>query len=75
MREGMLWFDNNHSRNLTQKIERAAIYYQERFGKRPTLCFVHPSMILNGPSTAEGIEVRTTNSVIENHFWLGEASK
>lgn len=71
MREGMLWFDNNEQREFEVKIERAAQYYQSKYGTQPTLCFVHPTMV-NGPAPAiEGIEVRQTNSVLPNHFWLG----
>lgn len=73
MREGMLWFDNSDQRDLAGKIERAAQYYTTKYGSRPTLCYVHPSALLNQklPITLEGIEVRATNSVITNHFWLG----
>lgn len=43
MNIGMLWFDNDPKADLPAKIERAANYYQNKYGKRPTLCFVHPS--------------------------------
>jgi hypothetical protein len=43
MNIGMLWFDNDPKADLPAKIERAAKYYQNKYGKRPTLCFVHPS--------------------------------
>lgn len=48
MNIGMLWFDNDPKSNLDIKIERAARYYREKYGKAPTLCFVHPSMLRNG---------------------------
>lgn len=73
MREGMLWFDNSDQRELKAKIERAAQYYQTKYGTRPTLCFVHPTMLLDGPSNVDGMEIRSTNSVLPNHFWLGAA--
>lgn len=73
MREGMLWFDNSDQRELKAKIERAAQYYQTKYGTRPTLCFVHPTMLLDGPSSLDGMEIRSTNSVLPNHFWLGTA--
>jgi len=47
MNIGMLWFDNDPKVNLDTKIERAAIYYAKKYGKNPTLCFVHPSMLAN----------------------------
>jgi hypothetical protein len=74
MREGMLWFDNSEQRELNAKIERAAQYYMSKYGVSPTLCFVHPTMLLNGPASIEGMEIRATNSVLPNHFWLGTAA-
>jgi hypothetical protein len=71
MNIGMLWFDNDKKTDLSDKIKRAASYYKEKYGQNPNLCFVHPSM-LKAPSAAEaGIELRTTRSVLPNHFWLG----
>jgi len=57
MNIGMLWFDNDPKANLDAKIERAATYYQKKYGRSPTLCFIHPSMLQNGklpgPETAQ----------------------
>lgn len=75
MREGMLWFDNSDQRELSAKIDRAARYYHTKYGTWPTLCFVNPSMLLSGPAEVEGIEIRATNSVLPNHFWLGCAEQ
>ncbi len=79
MNIGMLWFDNDPKTELTSKVERAASYYQNKYGRQPTLCFVHPSMIGsfiddNGePASVKtaGIEVRPTRTVLPNHFWIG----
>jgi hypothetical protein len=48
MNVGMLWFDNDPKSNLDAKISRAATYYRDKYGRAPTLCFVHPSMLGNG---------------------------
>ncbi|MFU8770924.1 MAG: hypothetical protein ACNA8H_00745 [Anaerolineales bacterium] len=84
MKIGMLWFDNDTKCELSGKIERAAVYYQKKYGRRPDLCFVHPSMVnKNGLSEgkngekakplllAGNVEVRTTRSVLPNHLWIG----
>jgi hypothetical protein len=84
MKVGMLWFDNDPKAGLDIKIERAADYYRVKYGKAPTVCFVHPSMLPAGgtaqpaeePVPVEGlkgtgIEVRPTRSVLPNHFWIG----
>ena len=82
---GMLWFDNDHGADLNAKVKRAASYYQKKYGQSPNLCFVHPSMLsTNGnkpgsnskpqneaPNKTAGVELRTSNSLLPNHFWLG----
>ena len=74
MNIGMLWFDNDPKTDFSLKIERAARYYCEKYGKKPNVCFVHPSMLQTVPAdkkTRSDIEVRTTKSVLPNHFWIG----
>lgn len=68
---GMLWFDNDTKTDLTGKIKRAVDYYQQKYGQTPNLCFVHPSMVPATPVVEVGVELRTTRSVLPNHFWLG----
>ena len=78
MNVGMLWFDNNSKDSLDTKVGRAAAYYQQKYGKVPSLCFVHPSMLpeekteaKNKAYSTNGIEVRSNRSVLPNHFWIG----
>jgi hypothetical protein len=80
---GMLWFDNDRQADLNIKVNRAVIYYLQKYGKKPNLCFVNPSMIsTNGngnnliPSddkviTDDGVEIRESSTLLPNHFWLG----
>jgi hypothetical protein len=79
MKIGMLWFDNDTNSDLPAKVERAANYYQGKYGQHPNICFVHPSMApidqeskSNNQSIHAGdIEVRLTKSVLPHHFWIG----
>jgi hypothetical protein len=89
MNIGMLWFDNDPKTGLDTKVERAAVYYRNKYGRTPTLCYVHPSMIPasgalpkngHGPDDSGngkenyvtgGVEVRSTQSVLPNHLWIG----
>ena len=71
MNIGMLWFDNDTKSELSSKIQRAATYYQQKYGKTPNVCFVHPSMIPANTQPKLSLELRTTRSVLPNHFWLG----
>ena len=78
MNIGMLWFDNDPKTGLDAKIERAASYYRNKYGKRPNVCFIHPTMA--SIEASEGTDsvirkgeliVRTSPSVLPNHFWIG----
>lgn len=70
---GMLWFDNDRNSDLNVKVERAAAYYQKKYGQSPNICFVHPSMVPASEKQpkADAIELRTSQSLLPNHFWLG----
>jgi hypothetical protein len=71
MNTGMLWFDNDPKVDILTKIQRATEYYQNKYGQKPDLCFVHPSMLTEKPSRSNGIEVQANQMVMPNHFWLG----
>lgn len=66
----MLWFDNDPRSDLIAKVIRAAEYYQRKYGKKPDVCFVHPSAVQES-QRMEGIEIRRSQMVLPNHFWIG----
>lgn len=41
----MLWFDNNKSEKLEDKVLHAVKYYKNKYGASPTLCYVNPCML------------------------------
>jgi len=79
MNIGMLWFDNDPKAEINMKIERAVAFYRTKYGKSPNLCFVHPSMLQSATDEPKRlpnqngsvVEVRTSRSVLPNHFWIG----
>jgi hypothetical protein len=75
MNIGMLWFDNDTKADLPTKIQRAANYYQNKYGRAPNLCFIHPSMIAAPTKQAGEVELRTSRAVLPNHLWLGVSAK
>ena len=82
MKTGLLWFDDDPRRELTEKVLRAAAHYERKYGQAPDLCFVHPSALKNGNGNgkraakkAGGVEIRPARSVLLHHFWLGVAEK
>ncbi|NDJ54019.1 MAG: hypothetical protein GYB68_13180 [Chloroflexi bacterium] len=76
MKTGMLWFDSNDERDLSEKLKRAVIHFRKKYGANPTLCYVHPSAMIGLESrTIEGIEIRGSNMVLPNHMWIGPHEK
>ena len=66
---GLLWFDDDPKRPVVAKLDEAVERYEERFGSRPTLVYLHPAQ-------AEGIiyrrlSVRGDASLRRNHFLIG----
>ena len=71
MNIGMLWFDNDPKSDLNIKLSRAILYYRNKYGQDPNLCFVHPSMINGAETKSMDIELKPNRSVLPNHFWIG----
>ncbi len=79
---GLLWFDDDPKRDLKQKVGDAARRYTEKFGRQPTICYVHPSM-LNGladggtsaiPLEVGGLHLRVVprRTVLRHHLLLAQ---
>ncbi len=77
---GMLWFDNDSSTSFRRKVKLASAHYQNKFGKVPDMCVVHPSMVESGSrdKPQEEAEFRVGDLVVEkservlpHHFWIG----
>jgi hypothetical protein len=71
MKIGMLWFDNDPKTGLDVKVNRAAEYYQRKYGRKPQVCLVHPSMFKGSSPRVSGIEIRISSQVQRNHLWMG----
>ncbi|RME34788.1 MAG: hypothetical protein D6793_08165 [Thermoflexia bacterium] len=85
---GLLWFDDDPRRELREKVEQAAWRYVEKFGRCPTVCYVHPSMmegnggggqplVLEFRDTSRRgqvlrLTVRPRRTVLRHHLWVGE---
>jgi hypothetical protein len=72
MKVGMLWFDEDRESDVAQKIRRASDYYRQKYGRWPNLCFVHPESIgENGLSPDVAIKVGSSQTLLQNHYWIG----
>jgi hypothetical protein len=70
MEIGMLWFDNSGN-PLSEKVERAVTYYVSKYGESPTVCVVHTDSLNGHKSPMEGLELRESQRVMPDHFWVG----
>jgi hypothetical protein len=71
MKVGMMWYDGGAD-GLTQRVSRAVAYYQEKYGGRPNVCFVHPSGAGGEAMTGvDSIRVRASELVLPGHLWIG----
>jgi len=68
---GMLWYDDDGKRPLGEKVTRAVDFYKTKYGVAPTVCFVNPVTLKDGPDTAGGVQLRSARNVLVDHFWIG----
>lgn len=69
---GLLWFDNDPGKPMSQKVTEAATGYRLKHAAWPNLCYVHPSMFQVGSSTlVNRINVVVNKTVLKDHFWIG----
>lgn len=69
MNVGMLWFDDDSSTTLAEKIVRASSYYADKYGKPPNHCFLRTQG--SDEFNLDGIAIETSSAVLPDHFWLG----
>jgi hypothetical protein len=70
---GMLWYDDDNRRSLSEKVARAVDFYKTKYGSPPTVCFINPATLKDkaAPEMAGGIQLRSARNVLVDHFWLG----
>jgi hypothetical protein len=72
MNIGMLWFDEDPSLSLLSRVERAATYYQAKYGRQPNTCVLHPKTLGEiDPKSLPLVKVMTSVTVLPEHFWMG----
>lgn len=77
MNVGMLWFDEDKSQAVKERIERAAAYYCKKYGRTASLCFMNSITVGKEtiPSHIGSIRVQTSPLVLQDHFWIGVDEK
>ena len=72
MHTGMLWFDNTQT-DLSVRVNKAFDYYVKKYGVKPNLCLVNPTLLPDGKATVDTgkVTVRPYRPVLPNHIWIG----
>lgn len=70
MNTGLLWFDDNPTRTLADKVRLAAARHRRKYGHSPNLCYVHPSA-LDREMRVDGVRVEAKGNVLRGHLWIG----
>jgi hypothetical protein len=70
---GLLWYDDSPT-DFAAKVSAAAERYEEKFGRPPNRCYVHPECLPEEGVPANGIKVLPSPGVLPNHFWVGIGS-
>jgi hypothetical protein len=71
MKTGLLWFDDDPKVPLATKVENAARRYREKFGKSPTVCYVHPKTLAAAKAMPTNVKLVESANIQPNHFWIG----
>jgi len=71
IQEGLLWFDDDPGRAVTDKVARAVQRYQQKYGHAPDVCYVHPGQAPERELSIGPVKVLPAQAVLPHHFWLG----
>ncbi len=71
MMTGMFWFDQETSHPIQERIFKAALYFQEKFGIPPTVCYLNPAGMSDASMEDVNIEVLYNGNIQSDHLWLG----
>jgi len=72
MNVGMLWLDTEDGVDLDRRVARAAAYYAEKYGRKATLCVLHPETAgEQPPGRIDDVVLRVRADALRQHFWLG----
>jgi len=72
MEFGELFLIEDPRMNLEQRVLWATERYQRMYGRQPTLCLLHPSLLEGGERRRLGtLRLVAKKSVLPNYVWLG----
>ena len=73
MELGELFYIADARLNLEERVLWAANRYQKKFGQRPTLVMLHPSLLKAGQRRLGRLRLQAKKSVLPNYLWVGNS--
>ncbi|MEA3310432.1 MAG: hypothetical protein U9Q70_13120 [Chloroflexota bacterium] len=73
MEIGLLWYGKK--KGLSSQLPKAAQRYRQRFGEIPNVCYVNPQTLPAGECQMDGILLRPSTSVLQDHLWIGREER
>ena len=73
MKVGMMWLDNDKTRSLDDKVQRAVDYYRDKYGRFPEVCLVNAKVLVEEKKIGR-VKVQPGKTVLPGHLWLGMSS-
>ena len=71
MEQGLLWFDNNPNKDLTEKVKQAAARYRARLKQQPTVCYICETECADKPQAVGKIVIKAAPYVRPNYLLIG----
>lgn len=75
MELGELFYIADTRLNLEERVLWAANRYQKKFGQRPTLVMLHPSLLKAGQRRMGHLRLEAKRSVLPNYLWVGNPAE
>lgn len=75
MQPGELFLIEDRTLSPRAGVLWAAERYRRQYGRAPTLCLVHPSLLPGLRGTLAGLQVQAKPSLLPNYVWLGAAAE
>lgn len=75
MKTGLLWYDDDPKRKVEEKVGHAAQRYQEKFGRAPDTCYLHPTMLTQAQGTGQRVQIVGKPDILPHHFLVGVAEQ
>jgi hypothetical protein len=70
MKQGMLWYDSQISKDFKNRLKLAVSYFEEKYGFAPECCYVHPELLKGLPQNDNHLKIMADEKVLRNHIWM-----